>query len=97
MTQTYSVTTTSTISGLPGPITQTTSLTDTVRYLGSESVTVQAGTFNTCKFELGGGGVVWTSSGSTPGINVKSQSGTGANIATTELRSGTINGSAIQP
>jgi hypothetical protein len=97
VTQTYSVTTTSTITGLPAPVTQTTSLTDYVRYLGRETVTVPAGTFDTCKFEISGGALNWLSAGSTPGIGVKSTSGTGANTVTTELKLGTVNGSPIHP
>ncbi len=55
LTQTYTGTTTATVGGFPGvPGTSTTTTTTTtqhVRFVGLESVTVPAGTFNACKFE----------------------------------------------
>ncbi len=55
LVQTYAGTTTTTTGGIAGvPGTTTTSnlsASQTTRYLGRESVTVPAGTFNACKFE----------------------------------------------
>jgi hypothetical protein len=95
-TQTYSATTTTMIAGQPSN-TQTTTQTDTVRYLGRETVTVLAGTFDTCKFE-GNTVLLWQiAGGSSAGITVKSATSSGSTLSTVELRSGTINGSAIRP
>ena len=53
--QTYAGTTTSTTTGFPGlpttPTTANVSVSQTVRFVGKESVTVPLGTFQACKFE----------------------------------------------
>ena len=101
-TQTYTITSTATFTGLP-PINSSQSQTETVRYLGRDSVTVPAGTFDTCKFEqtIGTGASAvtstqWTAAGSAAGVTVKSVSpGDAGSTTTLELKAGTINGSAI--
>jgi hypothetical protein len=97
-TQTYSSTTTTTFTGLPAPIMNTSSITETVTYLGRETVTVAAGTFDACKFDQGGA-ITWISAGSSSskGVGVKTFSSSGGSSVTLELTSGTINGSAIRP
>ena len=96
-TQTYNITSTSTFTGLP-TITQTTLQTETVKYLGHETVTVPAGTFDTCKFEQGNGSsTVWIAAGSAAGVAAKSSSTSQGTTVILELRSGTINGTAIRP
>ena len=98
-TQTYSITTTSTFTGLPSPITTTSSQTETVKYLGRETVTVPAGTFDSCKFDLNNGASTqWTAAGNGAGVTVKTSSAvSGLSNVVLELRSATINGTAVRP
>jgi hypothetical protein len=97
-TATMSGSSTNTMSGIPGVPDQTTtspfSTTSTTRYVGQEPVTVPAGTFNACKFEM-------TTSGSTDvstswfvvgkGIHVK----TAVTGLTIEATSATVNGAPL--
>jgi hypothetical protein len=93
-TQTYNSITTSTLAGMP-PTSTTSTVTHTERYLGQESVTVPAGTFNACKFEIGGL-TSWEIVGK--GITAKSVTvDTTGGTTTLSLTSGSINGSAIVP
>jgi hypothetical protein len=74
------------------------STTSTVKYLGQESVTVPAGTFNACKFQIDSAdNTEWYAVGYST-VLVKS-SGTSAQTGTVvlELKSGTINGTTIHP
>jgi hypothetical protein len=100
-TQTYSVTSTSNFTGLGGPITTTQSQTDTVKYLGRETVTVAAGTFDTCKFEetsgSGGTTTTWMGSGNAAFAFIKSQSVSSNGTLALELKTGSLNGSTIRP
>jgi hypothetical protein len=93
--QTYSATTTSTFTGLPNSVVSTTNQTQTVKYLGRETITVFGGTFDTCKFEEGGGtSNIWMGAGNAAGVMIKTVSG---GSTTLEFKVGTINGSAIRP
>jgi hypothetical protein len=96
LTHTYSVTTTINTAGQPQQTVNATN-TYTVRYLGRETVTVPAGTFEACKFELDNGILTsWEAVGK--GITVKSLAvDTGGGTTTLTLTSGTRNGEAIRP
>src|SRR5207247_8692924 len=48
--QTYTIFSTTTLTGVSNPITSSRSQTDTVRYLGREPITVLGGPFDTCRF-----------------------------------------------
>jgi hypothetical protein len=90
-------TSTTTFTGLPPIPPVTTTFTDTVKYLGHETVTVPAGTFDTCKFEQNGTGTVWFGSGSAAGISIKSTSNTGGSTALTlVLTAASVNGTAVK-
>ena len=78
--------------GSGGPITTTTSQTDTVKYLGRETVTVPAGTFDICKFdENNGSSTVWM------GARIAAYALIKNGTITLELKTGTLNGSTIRP
>jgi hypothetical protein len=93
--QTYSIFTTTTLTGVPNAITSSRSQTDTVRYLGRETVTVAGGTFDTCKFDENTGttsaATVWMGAGSAAGVMIKTQTGDTA----IEFKTGSVNGSAV--
>jgi hypothetical protein len=92
-TSTSTMVTTTTLTGMP-PTTQTTSHTQTDRYLGQESVTVPAGTFNACKFETANQ-TTWEAVGR--GVMVKSISlDSSGGTTTMQLTAGSINGTPIQ-
>lgn len=102
VTQTGTTTTTTSFGGLPGtPMTSPSSLTETVKYVARESVTVPAGTYTACKYEhtsagsAGGADVTtnWLIVGK--GIPVKTVSGSGSNMLTIQATSITLNGQAI--
>ncbi len=95
VTQTGSSTITTSIGGLPGTSTTTpTTLTETVKYVSRESVTVPAGTYNACKYEHSSGGAVtstnWVVVGK--GVPVKTVSGTGSDTLTIEATAISLNG-----
>ncbi len=69
---------------------QTVSTTETVTYLGRESITVPAGTFDTCKFDQDGSETYWFNVGN--GVLIRGVASDGA----MELISGTRNGQPIQ-
>ena len=95
-TQAYNTTTTTTYTGQP-PTTTTTPGTFTVKYLGHETVTVPAGTFETCKFDNENGATITWEAVNT-GVPIKSQAvGSDGTTITLVLERGTINGSAINP
>jgi hypothetical protein len=69
----------------------------TVKYLGHETVTVPAGTFETCKFDNENGlTTTWEAVGTGVPIKSLSTASDGTTI-TLQLNSGTINGSPIRP
>ncbi|MEN0037320.1 MAG: hypothetical protein AAGC78_09635 [Cellvibrio sp.] len=98
-TQSYSIGTKTVVMGFP--VTVTSEHESTVTFKGTESVTVPAGTFNTCRFETS---TKTTASGATStgvsttwitvntGVSVRTE----ADGDVTELVSGTINGNAIK-
>jgi len=93
--QTYTIFTTTTLTGVPNAITSSHSQTDTVRYLGRETITVAGGTFNTCKFDENVGttsaSTVWMGADSAAGVMIKIQTPDAA----IEFKTGSVNGSAI--
>jgi hypothetical protein len=95
--QTYTITTTTTLTGVPNATTSSHSQTDSSRYLGRETITVAGGTFDTCKFDENPGqtsaGTTWYGAGNAAGLVIKTQ---GSNF-TLEFSSGSINGSPIRP
>jgi hypothetical protein len=95
--QTYTVFSTTTLTGIPNPITSSRSQTDTVKYLGRETITVAGGTFDTCKFDENPGQTsaitTWMGAGNASGVTIKTQAGD----ATLEFKAGTLNGSTIRP
>jgi hypothetical protein len=94
---TYTIFTTTTLTGVPNAITSSSSQTDTVRYLGRETITVAGGTFDTCKFDENPGQTsassVWMGAGNAKGVMIKTQAGN----QTIEFKAGSINGSAVTP
>jgi hypothetical protein len=71
-------------------------LTGTVKYLGRETVTVPAGTFETCKFEEDNGALLdWRGVGN--GLMIKKVENTPLGPQTFELKSGTVNGQPVKP
>jgi len=101
-TTTYSGTTTQTTRGMPGvseaPETSTDTSTTTMRYVGRQTITVPAGTYQTCRFDstygsAAGSDSEWRIVGS--GIVVKTISGTGSATTITEAASVTLNGQAL--
>ena len=95
--QTYTVFSTTTVTGVSNPITSSRSQTDTVKYLGRETITVAGGTFDTCKFDENVGQTsfqtTWMGAGNAAGVNIKTQTAD----AVIELKTGSINGSAVRP
>jgi hypothetical protein len=68
-----------------------------VKYLGQESVTVPAGTFNTCKFQVDNGdNTQWVAVGYST-VLVKSSVTDQSGSTILELKAGTINGATITP
>ena len=97
-TVTYTATTTSSFEGLPPVPPFSSVLTETVTYLGRETVTVPAGTFDTCKFDVGDElSTSWLAAGN--GFVVKSFTPAGEGLAETtlELQSATFDGSPFTP
>ena len=100
-TQNLTTTVTTTITGSPVPLppttnTSTSSFTQTVKYVGRESVTVPAGTYSTCKYEYNNSGVVstnWFIVGK--GLGVKSVSTVGNTTQTLQATSVTLNGQRL--
>lgn len=95
-TTTRSGTATTEITGLPvaAPATSTPiSETVTITYVGQESVSVPAGSYNACKFTTSDGNTEWYAPGS--GVLVKSESVGNGGSVTLELTSAQINGAAI--
>jgi hypothetical protein len=96
--ETYTLTSTTTITGAPvalPPQVATSTQTQVVTYLGRESVTVGAGTFDTCKFDVNNGASTqWFA---TRGAMVKSSSTSNAGTTVLSLSSGNTNGVAIKP
>ena len=103
LVQTYTGTTTSTTPGLFGAPATTTSNTVTtsmtIRFLGIESVTVPAGTFNSCKFEEyetsspANKSTIWFGVGN--GAIFKTVTVTPEGTQTTEATSLVLNGSSL--
>ena len=102
ITQSSTLTTTSTtsISGFPpSTTTHTGSETTTTRFVSIETITVPAGTYSTCKFELtfaaapGDVSTQWVLRGK--GIPVQSISGSGSTVATQKATSITLNGARL--
>ncbi|WP_284614862.1 hypothetical protein [Aquabacterium humicola] len=104
ITQSQTDTTTSTTSGIPGvpstPQTTTTTTTTTTKFVGRESVTVPAKTYNTCKFETTTAGVpnvvttMWVVDGK--GVMVKMQTTENGVVSTKqEATSATLNGASL--
>jgi hypothetical protein len=90
---TQSCTSTTTTNG----VTSTGTVNTTVKYLGQESVTVQSGTYNACKFQSNNGDVTeWYAVGY-PAVLVKSSTASQAGATVLELKAGTINGTTIHP
>ncbi|HSW09085.1 hypothetical protein [Aquabacterium sp.] len=101
VTQSGSTTSTMTYS-IPGypPVVNTSSstLTETVKYVGRESVTVPAGTFEACKFERtnaedGSLSTNWLSVGN--GLPLKTVIGSGTEMMTMQATSITVNGQPL--
>ena len=92
-THTFTSTTTGTFGGFTLPPTTSTS-TETIRYLGRETVTVPAGTFQTCKFEIDGVTTTWEIVGK--GLAAKTSSSSQGTTFTLELTAGSINGAPVQ-
>jgi hypothetical protein len=96
-TQTFTTTSTTTIPGLPPTTNTTTStLSQTIKYVGRESVTVPAGTYNTCKYETSSSGSVttqWVIVGK--GLAVKTVSTAGNTTQTMQATSVTLNGQRL--
>lgn len=99
ITQTHNSTTTvlASSTGTP-PVGSVTTGSDTTTWTfeGKESVTVQAGTFNTCRYKESSGGstsTTWFIVGK--GIPAKSQSTEDGQVQTTELKSGTYGGAPL--
>jgi hypothetical protein len=95
-TSTFTATTTTNFEGVP-PTVFSTDLTETVTYLGRETVTVPAGTFETCKFDQGGVGTQWLAVGNGLAVKSFSPASEGAPESTLELQSGTFDGSPVTP
>jgi hypothetical protein len=69
-------------------------VTYTIKYLGRETVTVPAGTFeNACKFQTNDNVIYWEVVGK--GVLARSISTTNTGDVLLELKSATINGSSI--
>ncbi len=94
-TNNYTNTQTLNLPPLPAQTT-TTSVSETVTYRGRETVTVPAGTFDTCKFDYGTS-ISWEAVGK--GVAVKSSSTSTTNGVTSttvqQLKTATINGGPI--
>ncbi len=78
-----------------GPDTGTS--TETITFEARESVSVLAGTFNTCRYRItdasGGSTVIWYVVGR--GIPVRTRTTIGSEVQTEELKSGTFNGGPL--
>lgn len=100
-TQNSTITATTTITGSPVALPPTTttsnsSTTQTVKYVGRESVSVPAGTYSACKYETTNGGAVttqWVIVGK--GLMVKSVSVTGNITQTLQATSVKLNGQSL--
>jgi hypothetical protein len=66
-----------------------------VQYLGRESVTVAAGTFDTCKFVLDGTSTQWIASGTFGGLQVKSTTQSQQGTINLELKTANVNGKNV--
>ncbi|KAF0812088.1 hypothetical protein IGB42_03365 [Andreprevotia sp. IGB-42] len=83
------------LTGLPDT-TASSNVAGTVKYLGKESVSVPAGTFNTCKFELVSGTTTTTEWFTTSGLAARTTTVDPQGTLTLSLTSGTVNGAALQ-
>ncbi len=100
-TQSMTTTATTTITGSPVPLPPTTTttpstITQTIKYVGRESVTVPAGTYSACKYEYSSGGALttsWVIVGK--GLMVKSLSVVGNTTQTLQATSVTLNGQRL--
>jgi hypothetical protein len=90
----YAVKTTFTPTGSTQSVVTNSNQTTTVVYQGRESVTVPAGTFDTCKFLVNNATTNWIAVGF--GVSVKNSSTDSTGTTTSVLRTGTVNGAAIQ-
>ena len=100
---TSAITTTTSMSGggvtlPPTTTTTTTTSTMTTKFVGREQVTVPAGTYNTCKFEITNAGVTgvtttWVIDGK--GIPVKGSTSVDSTLQTHEATSVTLNGQRL--
>jgi hypothetical protein len=98
-TQSGSTSTTTTVTGSPPTTSSSTNSTNqTVKLAGHETLTVPAGTYNTCKFEITRDGVAgtttqWVIAGK--GLMVKSVAISGDTTQTVEASSVTLNGQKL--
>lgn len=91
--------TTTSISGLGVPVPdQNTAITYTITYRGQESITVPAGTFNTCKFErsdANGTSTNWIAKTSGTPVRSLSADGNGVQTVLELLASSRVNGAPV--